>query len=207
MHKSMEKYEDICDLKKSILKYVTGQIADGLSADAQEVAILGEYVDMLKDLAEAEKSCQEACYYESVVEAMSDSGMTQRMGYNPNRNRMGQYSDGRAGNGENTRSSRSNSDRQGYRDPYMRMMPGNDRETWGDDWSPRYGEAFNRFRSAKRHYTETHSEKDHQAMKEHANEHMAETMMTLREMWDDADPDLKARMKADLTKLTSEMTV
>ena len=32
-------------------------------------------------------------------------------------------------------------------------------------------------------------------------------MMTLREMWDDADPDLKARMKADLTKLTSEMTV
>ena len=31
---------------------------------------------------------------------------------------------------------------------------------WGDDWSPRYGEAFNRFRSAKRHYTETHSEKD-----------------------------------------------
>ena len=90
MHKSMEKYEDICDLKKSILKYVTSQIADGLSADAQEVAILGEYVDMLKDLAEAEKSCQEACYYESVVEAMSDSGMTQRMGYNPNRNRMGQ---------------------------------------------------------------------------------------------------------------------
>ena len=73
--------------------------------------------------------------------------------------------------------------------------------------SPRYGEAFNRFRSAKRHYTETHSEKDHQAMKEHANEHMAETMMTLREMWDDADPDLKARMKADLAKLTSEMTV
>lgn len=207
MHKSMEKYEDICDLKKSILKYVTGQIADGLSADAQEVAILGEYVDMLKDLAEAEKSCQEACYYESVVEAMSDSGMTQRMGYNPNRNRMGQYSDGRAGNGDNTRSSRSDSDRQGYRDPYMRMMPGNDRETWGDDWSPRHGEAFNRFRSAKRHYTETHSEKDRQAMKEHANEHMAETMMTLREMWDDADPDLKTRMKADLVKLTSEMTV
>ena len=207
MHKSMEKYEDICDLKKSILKYVTGQIADGLSANGQEVAILGEYVDMLKDLAEAEKSCQEACYYESVVEAMSDSGMSQRMGYNPNRNRMGQYSDGRAGNGDNTRSSRSDSDRQGYRDPYMRMMPGNDRETWGDDWSPRHGEAFNRFRSAKRHYTETHSEKDRQAMKEHANEHMAETMMTLREMWDDADPDLKTRMKADLVKLTSEMTV
>lgn len=207
MHNSMDKYEDICELKKAILKYVTGQIADGLSANGQEVAILGEYVDMIKDLAEAEKSCQEACYYESVVEAMEDNGMTQRMGYNPNRNRMGQYSDGRAGNGGDMRSSRNDNDRQGYRDPYMRMMPGNDRETWGDDWSPHHGEAFNRFRSAKRHYTETHSEKDRREMKEHANEHMAETMMTLREIWEDADPDLKARMKADLTKLTSEMTV
>lgn len=60
---------------------------------------------------------------------------------------------------------------------------------------------------AKRHYTETHSEKDRREMKDHANEHMAETMMTLREIWEDADPDLKTRMKADLTKLTSEMTV
>lgn len=127
MHNSIDKYEDICELKKAILKYVTGQIADGLSANGQEVAILGEYVDMVKDLAEAEKSCQEACYYESVV-------------------RMGQYS-------------------------------------------------------------ETHSEKDRREMKEHANEHMAEAMTTLREIWADADPDLKARMKADLTKLTSEMTV
>lgn len=215
-HKSTEKFEDICELKKSILKYVEGQISDGMSANPQEVAILGEYVDMLKDLAEAEKSCHEACYYESVVQAMDESDMAPRMGYNPNRNRMGQYSDGRAGNGGDMRSSSSSNssnsgrsqsgNRRGYRDPYMRMMG---EDMWGDDdmEDPRHGEAFNRFRAAKRHYTETHSEKDRQEMKEHANEHLAETMMTLREMWDDADPDLKKRMKSDLTKLTSEMAV
>ena len=44
-------------------------------------------------------------------------------------------------------------------------------------------------------------------MKEHANEHMMETMMTMREIYEDADPDMKKRMKSDLTKLVSEMTV
>lgn len=217
MHKSMEKFEDICELKKHILKYVSTQIEEGFSSNPQEVAILGEYVDMLKDLAEAEKSCQEACYYESVVQAMEDSDMGGRMGYNPNRNRMGQYSDGRAGNGGDMRSQSSGAsrsrgrsqsgNRRGYRDPYSRMM--DDEDMWDDDdmEDPRHSESFNRFRKAKRHYTETHSEKDRQEMKERTNEHMAETMMTLREMWDDADPELRKRMKADLTKLTSEMTV
>lgn len=224
MHKSIEKYDDICELKASILRYVSGEIASGFSGDPQEVAVLGEYVDMIKDLAEAEKSCHEACYYESVVEAMEESDMVGgRMGYNPNRNRMGQYSDGRAGerrtqnrsmDGESMRSQSGNR-RGGYApDRYhMRVMNdriGDDRDVWGDDdedWDPHHGEAFNRFRKAKRHYTETHSESDRQKMKDHANEHMAETMATLREIWDDSDQDLKKRMKTDLTKFANELVV
>lgn len=212
MHKSMEKYDDICELKKEILKFVHGQVSEGMTANPQEVAILGEYVDMVKDLAEAEKSCQEACYYESVVEAMEDSDMVGgRMGYNPNRNRMGQYSDGRADGGD-MRSSRSGGRSQsgnmkrGYKDPYMRMM---EDDMWDDDMErdPRHGEAFNRFRSAKRHYTETHSEKDKQEMKMHARDHVSEAMSTLGEIWDDADPELRKRMKEDLTKFTAGLTV
>ena len=34
-----------------------------------------------------------------------------------------------------------------------------------------------------------------------------ETMATMREMFDDADPELKKRMKADMVKLTQEMSV
>ena len=132
------------------------------------------------------------------------------MGYNRNRNRMGQYSDGRAGNqnGDSSDGSRSGrSSRMGYTPdmdmrPYMRKME--DYDEWDDDDTD-YGKSFKRFRKAKRHYTQTHSETDKQKMKEASNNHMLETMSTLREMWDEADPELRKRMKTDLTTLTASM--
>ena len=203
-HKSTEKYNDICSLKHHMLHYVMGETEKGFEANPEKVHILKEYVEMIKCLAETEKECQEADYYEAVVQAMEDTGMmdSERMGYNPNRNRMGQYSDGRAGNSD----SGSNS-RRGYSpDMYSRMMmrPGDDRDDWGDD-DPRHSESFNRFRKAKRYYTKSHSEEDKQRMKDASNEHMMETMATIREMWDDADPELRARMKADLTNLVTNL--
>ena len=132
------------------------------------------------------------------------------MGYNRNRNRMGQYSDGRAGNqnGDSSDGSRSGrSSRMGYTPdmdmmPYMRKME--DYDEWDDDDTD-YGKSFKRFRKAKRHYTQTHSETDKQKMKEASNNHMLETISTLREMWDEADPELRKRMKTDLTTLTASM--
>ena len=203
-HKSTEKYNDICSLKHHMLHYVMGETEKGFEANPEKVHILKEYVEMIKCLAETEKECQEADYYEAVVQAMEDTGMmdSERMGYNPNRNRMGQYSDGRAGNSD----SGSNS-RRGYSpDMYSRMMmrPGDDRDDWGDD-DPRHSESFNRFRKAKRYYTKSHSEEDKQRMKDASNDHMMETMATIREMWDDADPELRTRMKADLTNLVTNL--
>lgn len=201
-HKSMEKFDDICDLKHQILQFVMDEVNTGFSEAPTAVQMLGEYVDMIKDLAEAEKACQEACYYESVVKAMDEYDDNPRMGYNPNRNSMGQYSDGRGGN-----RSQSGNRRSGYIpdvDAYGRYdgMRMDDSE-----WDDQYGRPFNQFRKAKRHYTQTHSPEDKNRMKEHANEHMMETMMTMREIYEDADPDMKKRMKSDLTKLVSEMTV
>ena len=207
-HKSTEKFNDICALKHNMLHYVMGETEKGFEGDPMKVQVLGEYVDMIKDLAEAEKSCQEACYYESVVEAMENADMMDdygRMGYNPNRNRMGQYSDGRgsrrSGDGDSDGMSRMGANnRRGYM-PDMRMMMDDE---WDDD-DTGYGKSFKRFRKAKRHYTQTHSETDKQKMKEASNNHMLETMSTLREMWDEADPELRKRMKTDLTTLTASM--
>ena len=203
-HKSTEKYNDICSLKHHMLHYVMGETEKGFEANPEKVHILKEYVEMIKCLAETEKECQEADYYEAVVQAMEDTGMmdSERMGYNPNRNRMGQYSDGRAGNSDS-----GSNPRRGYSpDMYSRMMmrPGDDRDDWGDD-DPRHSESFNRFRKAKRYYTKSHSEEDKQRMKDASNEHMMETMATIREMWDDADPELRTRMKADLTNLVTNL--
>lgn len=199
-HKSMEKFNDICELKHQLLHYVMGEVGSGLEGDPSKVSILGAYVDMIKDLAEAEKSCQEACYYESVVEAMDEYGDDPRMGYNPNRNAMGQYSDGRGRSGDSDGRSQTGNRRSGYT-PDWRMTEQD------SDWDDRYGRPFNQFRKAKRHYTQTHSPEDKEKMKEHANEHMIESMATIREIYDNADPELKKRMKADLTKLAGEMTV
>lgn len=203
-HKSTEKYNDICALKHNMLHYVMGETEKGFEDDPAKVHVLKEYIGMVKDLAEAEKACQEACYYESVVEAMDNADMFEdnpRMGYNRNRNRLGQYSDGRGMDGDS-----GSNQRMGYipdmNRPYKRMM---DEIDWDED-EPTYGKSFNRFRKAKRHYTKTHSEEDKQKMKDASNAHMMETMATLREIWDDADPDLRKRMKTDLTNLTASLT-
>lgn len=203
-HKSTEKYNDICALKHNMLHYIMGETEKGFEDDPTKVHVLKEYIGMVKDLAEAEKACQEACYYESVVDAMDNADMFEdnpRMGYSRKRNRLGQYSDGRGMDGDS-----GSNQRMGYipdmNRPYKRMM---DEIDWDED-EPAYGKSFNRFRKAKRHYTKTHSEEDKQKMKDASNAHMMETMATLREIWDDADPDLRKRMKTDLTNLTASLT-
>ena len=205
-HKSTEKYNDICTLKHNLLHYVMGETEKGLEADPEKVHVLKEYIEMIKCLAETEKECQEADYYESVVQAMENSDMGyDRMGYTPRRTKDGRYKS----QPDRTRMSDGDmDDRLGYDPydgPYMRMMPGDDREIWGDDEDDQYGKSFNRFRKAKRHYTKTHSEEDKQRMKDASNKHMMETMATIREMWDDADPELRKRMKTDMTNLMASM--
>ena len=164
-HKSTEKYNDICALKHNMLHYVMGETEKGFEDDPTKVHVLKEYIGMIKDLAEAEKACQEACYYESVVEAMENSDMGyDRMGYTPRRTKTGRYK---------SQPDRSRIDRMDdgdmdgrrgydpYGGPYTRMMFGDDRDEW-DDEDEQYGKSYNRFRKAKRHYTKTHSEADKQ---------------------------------------------
>lgn len=85
--------------------------------------------------------------------------------------------------------------RMGYRDP--------DFERYMSD--ERYGRPFKEWRLSKRHYTETKSDGDKHEMSEHAKEHLADTAMTLKEMWMGADPELRTKMKTDLTALLNEM--
>lgn len=68
--------------------------------DGGSIEQMGQIVDMIKDLSEAEKACLEAEYYDGVIDAMEEGG---RYGY-----------DGQGGNA----GGRSGG-RQGYREPYM----------------------------------------------------------------------------------------
>lgn len=71
--------------------------------DGGSIEQMGQIIDMIKDLSEAEKSCLEAEYYDSVIDAMENG---QRYGYDGQRYGY----DGQGGNAGG---------RQGYREPYM----------------------------------------------------------------------------------------
>lgn len=64
----MEK--ELNKLKYDLLDAAREEMAKGKERVNTEE--LGEVIDMIKDLAEAEKCCMEAAYYENVVEAMGD---------------------------------------------------------------------------------------------------------------------------------------
>ena len=189
-HKMYEhaKIDKLCEMKEKLVEFVESHISgEGLSMlDTRE---LGEAIDMIKDLADAEKNCWEACYYKSVVEAMDEYSENPRMGYNPNRNAMGQYSDGRG--------------RAGYvpGDMYTRMMDDD-----MDEKSRRYARTYDGFRKAKRHYTQSHSEEDKKQMNDHAVAHMNDAMETMKDIWETADPNLRRKMKEDLTKFANDLS-
>ena len=74
--------ETIYKLKNKILQHVEKETANMDRIDVKEV---GELVDMVKDLADAEKLCWEADYFRKVSEAMGQNtagyGQQTRQGY------------------------------------------------------------------------------------------------------------------------------
>lgn len=249
---AMEKGKKIKELKQKLVECFESEIATkGLGCVDTEEA--GEVIDMIKDLAEAEKACMEALYYQKVTEAMlsyDEPRYGESMGYNPNRSRStGRYTSGRGGRrmgftmphepwtGENAgewdgdmymesammgydgggastgRGSGSSGNRGGSRggssggsSSGQSMGYGPGREMM-EDMDPRYGEEYNRYKKMRRHYTETKSAEDKREMSEHAEKHIHDTVDTMKDIWKDADPELKRKMKEELTKLVGTMNM
>lgn len=216
--KQTEKcFDKLDEMKKTLCCWVEGAISSGESN--VNAAELSAAVDMIKDIACAQKDIWESCYYKTVVDAMKEGEEeggweNHRMGYNPNRNSLGQYSRGyehprtdimrwpetmmgHSPSGAGTRS--QSGSRMGYEDVYARMMPPESED------SERYGREFGRYRKSRRHYTETKSPEKKREMEEHAEHHMNEAIATFKEIWREADPELRQKMKTDLTKLMGEM--
>lgn len=206
MHKHLE---DICELKKELTSALKCEFNKGLENVNVEEA--GEVVDMIKDLAEAEEKVMKACYYEAVMCEMKgeETKHSDRYGYNTRRYASGRYAP--SGKGHVS----------GYDTPYyphpiynpmmenMKMgypMDMTKKDHKSEEWDERrYGKPYMDYQDARRFYTESHSEEAKERMERHANEHMSDTMTTIRDIYKSADPELKKRIKADLTKLVGEM--
>lgn len=218
MHDMMKYHDDICGMKEKLTKWLKDELDCGKEHVNTEEA--GEVVDMIKDLAKVEKDCWEARYYESVVMAMHEFEEGEEDGpYGYDRYRY--PSSGRF-------APKGSGRRYGYIPPYM-TMPFDDPmirkiyeedptkdyrmgypiESTGKDMPARdhkHGDEYNRYRAARKGYTETHSPEDKAEMNEHAKRHMADTVETIRDIWESADPDLKKKMKTDLGNLMNELS-
>lgn len=238
-HKKLEdmkksgSYDEICELKKDLVKIFASELhTKGVNdLDTKDCA---EVADMIKDLAEAEKACMEACYYETIVKAMEKAdeeddddgrmgynsrhyangrfapkGRGSRMGYMPDMMMQYPYLYGYTNDPDGFENERNQ--RMGYQNSgagnrsQSGSRMGYDDWDWDPDDDPKQSREYNEYKRAKRHYTESKSPSDKQRMDEHAMKHMNQAIDSFREMWKDADPTMRKRMKTDLTALVGEM--
>lgn len=230
--KAMEACEKFDELKEEFMSTLCAAMKSrGLeSMDTKEV---GEAVDIIKDFSEAKKYCMEALYYQKVTEAMlsyeeprygynsrrysngryAPKGMGsygytmdtvynedwESMGYSDDSGRGGMSSEGSSNRRGNSRSNRSDNSGQsmGYSDWHMQP---------NEDYDQRYGKSYNEFCKDRRYYTVTKSDEEKRKMDKHAEEHVQDIIVSVKDIWKDADPNLRKHMKESLSKLISEMT-
>lgn len=220
MQDMISEMEDMKHIKKTLTSWLKEEVDYG--KECFDTKSCGEVSDIIKDMAEAMKECYEACYYETVIEAMSEgrdpSYGEGSYGYNHRHMSNGEFAD--SGKGHYVRGY--------YPGPYMNQMPYIDsylndpdfRDRMGNDntmkmgYSPNSsnsnshsssGEIYDNYCDAKRHYQNLKSVENREKMEEHCMMYMDNTLKNLRSMWKDADPTLKAKMKKDFKEELSEI--
>lgn len=208
MEKTNMKTFELCELKDSLMQWAREH------KDNSSIQQMGEVVDMIKDLAEAEEKCWKACYYKSIVEAMDEEKRYggDRAGYDHWRYSSGRYAP--KGRGHYS---------AGYTPVYDDMDMG---KTDWDFMNPRMGyttsgksntsgrggassssyHGYDRYRTARMGYHESGSPDDKREMNDAAKEHMEEMAESMRDILQDADPSLKKELKSSLMSLIGEMS-
>lgn len=210
---TLEKICTLLDIMTDGLKSATNQGLNNL--DTHEA---GQVADIIKDLSEAKKNFTEAeknewesCYYAGIVKAMKDAeergDEEDRYGYIPREmTHMGKQGMQRDRIKRWVRDPDTFEDEMYERAGYTpgRKMSRDDRSS-DNSSDERYGKPYREYIDSRRHYSESKSQADKDMMEMYANEHLMDVMGSVREIYKTADPDMRKRMKSDLTKLVGEM--
>ena len=216
MHKFAEK------IMECVKSKVEAKGIDNVSYE--DVKELGEWVDIAKDIVCYDKDMR-------LIEAMDEEEkygeMDYRMGYR-GRDSKGRFVH-RSGRGRSAGYTpyvhMMPPFMDGMYDEYDGMMPEDYRmgysdgrggrsgnyggsehsENVGNRGGSRRGETYDRYRDNRRHYTDTKDLESKKKMDESMKEYMDDAMDSMKEMWKDADPQLKQSMKAELTKLVQQL--
>lgn len=210
---TLEKICTLLDIMTDGLKSATNQGLNNLDThEAGQVAdIIKDLSEAKKNLTDAEKNEWESCYYASIVKAMKDADERgdeeNRYGYIPREaSRMGKRGMQRDRIKRWVRDPDTFEDEMYERAGYTpgRKMSRDDRSS-DNSSDERYGKPYREYIDSRRHYSESKSQADKDMMEMYANEHLMDVMGSVREIYKTADPDMRKRMKSDLTKLVGEM--
>lgn len=205
------RVEKVTDCLLSAVEFATSQGVFSKEVDTHE---MGEVIDMVKDGSEIERNYWEACYYKSVVTAMDDYGDEDdngRRGYNSNRYKNGRFAPSGQGS--------YGYDGDGFM-PYMMENPGYNQQNRGNGSSnrsgnmnngsygynnqSRYSRMYDEYVDARRHYHDTKSSTDKEIMDQKALEHVNGSIVTLKDIWKDADPSVQKEVKKAIRDLADE---
>lgn len=176
---------DICMMREKLMSWTKEAMGGNPSEiNAQE---LGEVVDMIKDTYEMEYYCAKRKYYEEKIGTMEDHEGDER------------FKMGRSGMMRVLPENEYRFDPNEY-DMYAQMGYSGHRVAPSE-----MGRNWDKYLDARRHYNATKSDADRMEMSTSAKMHIGETIATLRDMWHDADPDLREKMKKDFSALLQEM--
>lgn len=210
---TLEKICTLLDIMTDGLKSATNQGLNNLDThEAGQVAdIIKDLSEAKKNLTDAEKNEWESCYYASIVKAMKDADERgdeeDRYGYIPREaSRMGKRGMQRDRIKRWVRDPDTFEDEMYERAGYTpgRKMSRDNRSS-DNSSDERYGKPYREYIDSRRHYSESKSQADKDMMEMYANEHLMDVMGSVREIYKTADPDMRKRMKSDLTKLVGEM--
>lgn len=232
MEKTKQKISELCELKDKLICCARDEFSKGIQqVNTHE---MGQVVDMIKDLAEAEEKCWKAKYYESIVEAMEDEKDYEEM-----MAKMGQGGDGRMGY-DNWRYSSGrfaptgHGHRSGYRpgekldDPWMMAegfenmgysggarggsssRGGQNGSGMGDNGrmgytGPERGHRYDQYVKARMGYHESKDAAHKEHMDASARDYVMDIADSVEEIWRDADPAMRKEIKNKFVALTGKM--
>lgn len=214
------KMKEICGMKEKLTSWAKGEMDRGKeSVDAEE---MGKVIDMIKDLSKVEKDCWEAMYYEKIVGAMEDAKKEDeemgRMGYDryryPSSGRFAPTGRGRRygfpGPMEHPFVPMMNEDGWWVNDEHRFGYPDGGGQSGSSGGGSRGGASSgggSRGGSMGGSRGGSSSGRSgYSGDKEGMTMQARETLETMRDIWDSADPELRSKMKSDLKSLMSEMS-
>lgn len=233
IHEMLEKLTEAAHsevMSKSIEHLDTqemGHVADIIKdlCEAEEKCYKACYYKTIVEAMKEEEEYEEHLLKQMIHEHGEVEG---RMGYDRWRNSHGRFA--RTGHGHETSMAKATG-RMGY-DPDTAMHPMHDMQPWdvaGHAGVMGYPESdriagrpmgtwpgvdhtgtktpsthYDHYQTAKRHYHESRDPMHKREMTEHGKKHVEEVMTTIRDIFQDADPDMQQKMKTDLAALYRE---